>query len=57
LKGAVMVLSGELSVANYIKLGTATSPVKFMCEPVNVKSSAQLAQPSSGNFKVYCLKA
>lgn len=57
VEGAVMVLSGELSVANYIQPGTATSPVLFACEQVKVKSSTQLTQPSSENFKAYCLKA
>jgi len=57
VEGAIMVLSGELSVANYIQPGTATSRVMFACEQVKVKSSAQLTQPSSENFKAYCLKA
>jgi len=56
VEGAIMVLSGELSVANYIQPGTATSRVMFACEQVKV-SSAQLTQPSSENFKAYCLKA
>jgi len=57
VEGAIMVLSGELSVANYIQPGIATSRVMFACEQVKVKSSAQLTQPSSENFKAYCLKA
>ena len=56
VEGAVMVLSGKLSVSNYIKPGTATSHIFFRCEPVTLKRYTKLAQPSSGNFKVYCIK-
>ncbi|KAG2577581.1 hypothetical protein PVAP13_6NG160900 [Panicum virgatum] len=51
VEGAVMVLSGKLSVSNYIKPGTATSHIFFRCEPVTLKRYTKLAQPSSGNFK------
>ena len=56
VEGAVMVLSGKLSVSNYIKPGTATSHIFFRCEPVTLKRYTNLTQPSSGNFKVYCIK-